>query len=230
MDEAMEWMAQAIAERRPRQIVPINANKLWHMERDARLRELVITSDLIIPEWAVVWGAARLRMPTIYHVAGFTLLKAFIPFAAERGFRPYFLGARPNVIIEMVDKLRRDYPHLEIAGFHHGYLTSLQTEAEAVSDIQKSRPDVLFVAMGTPRQEYWLRDQRETLNVPISMGVGGSFDVIAGLKSDAPAWARGKGLEWLYRLVQEPHAYWKRYLITNPWFVYRVFRARFAHD
>lgn len=89
------------------------------------------------------------------------------------------------------------------------------------------KPDMLFVAMGSPKQEYWIEDHAKELGVPVAMGVGGSFDVLAGLKKDTPAWARGNGLEWLYRLMLEPKAYWKRYLICNPWFIWKVISTYF---
>ena len=99
------------------------------------------------------------------------------------------------------------------------------TEA-LLEQIKTSRSDFLLVAMGTPKQELWIARHKAELGVPVTMGVGGSFDVLAGLKTDTPSWARGHGLEWLYRLALDPRNLWKRYLLTNPWFVYRVLRER----
>ncbi len=226
MSQALDWMASAVAHRQPRQIAVVNANKLFLMARDERLREIVLTADLIIPEWAVVWGARQLGLPPLEHVGGLTLAQAFIPYAAQKGLRPYLLGAQPEVVHTLAQKLQSDYPRLSLAGFHHGYLTTPETEAHVITDIQRTKPDVLFVAMGSPKQEIWIHTHRQTLGVPVSIGVGGSFDVLAGLKADTPEWMRGKGLEWLYRLSQDFRAYWKRYLVVNTWFVWQVLKAR----
>jgi N-acetylglucosaminyldiphosphoundecaprenol N-acetyl-beta-D-mannosaminyltransferase len=219
-------VAAAIAERRPRQIVVVNANKLYLMARDARLRAAVNAADLVIPEWAVVWGARQLGLPPLGHVGGLTLAQAFMPYAAERGLRPYLLGAQREVVEALAHRLRADHPRLDIAGWHDGYLTSPEIEAAVIADIQRARPDMLFVAMGSPKQELWLQQHQAALGVPVSLGVGGSFDVLSGLKPDAPAWTRGRGLEWLYRLSLNPRAYARRYLVTNIWFVWQVWKAR----
>ena len=227
ISEALEWMGKRIQEGGPHTITAINANKLWLMAHHPRLERFVRQSDLIIPEWAIVWGAAQLGTPLKAHVGGVMLLKAAIPWAEENGYRIFFLGAKSAVIEEMVRKLEQAHPRLQIAGWHHGYLRTQEDHDRVRAQIQASQPDMLFVAMGTPKQEYWIEDNLPALGVPIAMGVGGSFDVLAGVKEDAPDWARGNGLEWLYRLAQEPRAYWRRYLKTNPWFVWQVMKHKF---
>ncbi len=225
--EALNWMEECIESGEPHSIAVVNANKYWLMSKDKRLRDYVRRSDLVIPEWAVVWGAARLKLPLRTYVRGVALLQAAIPWAEEKGFRPYFLGASPEVCATLETNLRKNFPRLEIAGCHHGYIQSIDAQAEVVRDIQMARPDMLFVAMGSPRQEYWIKDNLETIRVPVAMGVGGSFDVIAGLKKDTPRWVQGTGLEWVYRVSQDPKAYWKRYLVTNTWFVFQVLKAAY---
>lgn len=222
--EAVERVCALIQEKRPHRITALNANKLWQMAHNARLREIVVASDMVIPEYAIVWGAQLLGKPLRGHIGGIMLLQAMLPAMAERGIRPFFLGARAEIIEQMVARLHCAYPNLDIAGFHHGYFQD--DEARVLALIEASRADVLVVAFGTPNQEYWIASHQIQLNVPVAMGVGGSFDVISGLKKDAPAWARSKGLEWLYRLAQDPSAYWKRYLITNTWFVWQVLKAK----
>ncbi len=226
MLEAVAVVREFISEGRPRQIVPINASKLWQMPRNPRLAAIIEASDLVVPEWAVVWGAGVLGTPLKAHIGGIMLLDTLLPVAAREGFPTYFLGAKPDVNRMLVARLTRVYPELRIAGAHHGYFTP-DEESAVISSIRDARPALLFVAMGTPRQEYWISQSKSELGVPVSMGVGGSFDVLAGIKKDAPNWARGRGLEWLVRLAHDPRNLWKRYLITNPWFVYQVLRARF---
>jgi N-acetylglucosaminyldiphosphoundecaprenol N-acetyl-beta-D-mannosaminyltransferase len=224
--EILEWIASAVERKRPSAIAVVNANKLHQMARDPELRSIVSTAELIIPEWAMVWAARRLKLPPLIHSGGLPVARAFLPFAEERGLRPFFLGAKQEVIDALGARLRRDFPRLQIAGMHHGYLNDPAVEASALGEIRRAAPDVLFVAMGSPAQERWIAAHKAELGVPVSMGIGGSFDVLSGAKPDTPSWARGRGLEWLYRLALDPPAYARRYLVTNTWFVTQVLKAK----
>lgn len=226
--QILERMAAARAGGPSCHTLVVNANKLHLMEQNPRLREIVYGADLVIPEWAVVWGARQLGLLPLYHSGGMLVAKALLPFAAARGLRLYLLGAQPAVVARLAARLREDHPRLPLAGYHDGYLTKPEVDAAVVDDIQRTRPDILLVAMGSPKQEYWLADHRQNLNVPASIGVGGSFDVLSGAKPDTPPWARGRGIEWLYRISLDPRAYARRYLVTNTWFVFRVLLARFG--
>jgi N-acetylglucosaminyldiphosphoundecaprenol N-acetyl-beta-D-mannosaminyltransferase len=226
VDKTLWWIKAAAAERRPRQIAVVNANKFHLMARDQGLREIISGADLVIPEWAVVWGARRLGISSLIHSGGILVAQAFFPFAEQHGLRPYLLGSRTEVVELLARKIQSQYPALQLAGYHHGYMTTPEIEARAISEIAQSGADILFVAMGSPKQETWIHSHKEQLRVPVSIGVGGSFDVLAGLKADTPSWARGKGLEWVFRLWQDPRAYWKRYLITNTWFAWQVYKMR----
>jgi len=225
MEEILYWIKDSVKKRNPRIIAVTNANKLWQAHDNSDLSFFVKTADLIIPEYAVVWGAKKLGIG-LHHVGGIMLLKSFLPFAEKNGLRPYFLGAKPEVLQRMIARIRQQYPRLNISGYHHGYLNDADVKEAALRDIKKNNPDVLFIAMGSPKQEYLMSELKGSLNVPVLMGVGGSFDVISGDKDDAPPWARSKGLEWVYRISQDPldMSYWKRYIITNAWFVWRVAR------
>jgi len=221
IQDALSWMGDRIKNHTPGSIAVVNANKFWLMSKDAELREFVQTADLVLPEWAVFWGAGRLGVPLKSYVAGIALLQAAIPWAAKNGYHPYFLGAKQDVINALRVHLQARYPELNCAGFHHGYFDQKENEL-VLEEIRASKPDMIFVALGSPRQEYWIKENARALGVPAAMGVGGSFDVLAGLKKDTPSWARGNGLEWLYRLMQEPRVYWRRYLVCNTWFVWQV--------
>lgn len=221
MAEAIARVEQFIDSGEPHQIVPINAAKLWRLERDARLNQIVRSASLIIAEKAVVLGSRVVGSPLKAHVGGIMLIKALLPVAAERGYRVYFFGAKPEVVEQMVAKLRQDWPSLSIVGWHHGYV-ELEDTPRLIEEIKQSRPHIVFVAMGTPKQEYWIYDHLNALGAPVCIGLGGSFDVLAGVKQDTPDWLRALALEWLYRLVQDPLNLWKRYLITIPWFCYKV--------
>ena len=226
VQDTMAWMAESVARKRPAMMAVVNANKLHQMAANPELQAIVIAADLIVPEWAMVWAARRLKLPPVPHSGGLLIAQAFLPFAEKHGLRPFFLGAKPEVVAALVARVRRDYPRLDIAGAHHGYLKDASTEAGAIEQIKAAAPDVLFVAMGSPAQERWINAHKAALSVPVSIGIGGSFDVLSGLKPDTPSWARGRGLEWLYRLALDPRAYGRRYLVTNSWFVTRVLMAR----
>jgi len=204
------------------QIVALNANKLWQAQRDPKLRDILLQAELVIPEYAIVWGARILGTPLVEHVGGIMLMRRILEVASKKKYKLYFLGARPYIVETMVRRLKSEMPTLTISGWHHGYFDS---KDEIIAQINKSGPDILFVAMGTPKQEYFIRDNFEILDVPIMMGVGGSFDVFAGLRKETPSFLR-HGFEWIYRMVQDPWRLGKRYARTNPWFVYQVFRQK----
>lgn len=221
-----EWIWNTVNGGKPCQISVVNANKLYQMAHNPNLQNIIKSSDLIIPEWAVVWGTRQLGLPSAIHSGGLLLMKGFFDYAAEKGLRPYLLGSEQKVVETLVKKLQHSFPGLDIAGYHDGYFSERTTEQKVITEIRDAKPDILFVALGSPRQEVWIFNHKEILNVPVSIGVGGSFDVLAGIKSDAPNWARGRGLEWFYRLMQNPKAYWKRYLLTNSWFIWQVEKTR----
>ena len=226
-EDILKWIANCVASRRSNTVAVLNANKLWLARRDKRLSDFIHNAEMIIPEYAVVWGARLLSM-NLNHIGGIMLLQAFLPFAEKKRIRPYFLGARAEVINKMIAKISIKYPLIEIAGFHHGYISDADIKKKVIKDIENSNPAILFIAMGSPKQEYLIDELKDTLNIPVLMGVGGSFDVLSGNKKDAPSWARSKGLEWFFRIIQEPKniQYLKRYLITNTWFVWKVMKEK----
>lgn len=204
-------------------ILVVNANKAWLAARDRRLYQILERAELVISEWAMVWAAERLGLEGVHHVGGITLMVRLLEEAEARGWSVYLLGARPEVVETLAVRIQTERPRLELSGWHHGYLDE-EGEARVRAELREAKPDLLFVAMGSPLQEYWIDDSWAGVEVGAALGVGGSFDVLAGLKRDAPEWARGRGLEWLYRLAQDPRRLWKRYLVTNGWFVWQVAR------
>jgi N-acetylglucosaminyldiphosphoundecaprenol N-acetyl-beta-D-mannosaminyltransferase len=225
MEDALDRVDEFVASRQPHQIMVSNANKLWQMHRNPRLAAIMRKADLVIPEKAVVIGAAVLGTPLKAHVGGSMLAEALLPHSEKMGHSIFFLGARQAVLESLVEKVRRTNPGLRIAGYHHGYFRP-HGEEELRSAIRAAKPDILLVALGSPLQEYWIHDHVRELGVPVSIGVGGTFDVLAGIKKDAPPWVRKCSIEWLYRLVQDPRNLWKRYLTTIPWFLYAVLTVK----
>jgi N-acetylglucosaminyldiphosphoundecaprenol N-acetyl-beta-D-mannosaminyltransferase len=224
MQRAVLWTIAAARQGRFHHIAVLNANKMWIADRNVRLREIVRRADLVIPEYAVVWGCRMLGTPVKAHIGGIMLLQSLLPSLQAEEIPVYFLGARQDVVESMVSHLHFQYPTLKIAGARSGYFSDAEAEG-IVREINGSGARILFVAMGTPRQELWIERHRSKWNIGVAIGVGGSFDVLAGIKKDAPSWLRHGG-EWLYRLAQDPRNLWKRYLTTNPWFVAHVLREK----
>lgn len=223
--ETLEWMSAAIKRCSPTYVVTLNAQYLWQMHNDSAFREYVLSAGLIVPEYAVVWGARRLGISALQHIGGIVLLRNFLKMSSERKFRIYLLGARKEVVNSLAKQLIRQFGVDLVAGWHNGFLTPAE-ELNVVKEIQQIKPDAVFVAMGLPKQEQWIQKYGQSLCIPLCMGVGGSFDVLAGFKPDTPSWARGKGIEWLYRIYLDPRAYLRRYIIVNTWFVLQVYREK----
>ncbi len=223
--EALAWMIAAVHNRSTTYVVTLNAQYLWLMHRDEQFRRHVLAAGLAIPEYSIVWGARRLGISGLQHIGGIDLLRAFLQFAPREGFRVYLLGARTEVVRTLAEQLTGKWGSALVSGWHDGFLQPAD-EARVAHEISTLRPDAVFVAMGVPRQDHWIQRYASSLAIPLCMGVGGSFDVLAGFKPDTPPWARGRGLEWLYRTSLDPAAYARRYAIQNTWFVCEVYRER----
>lgn len=203
--------------RGPVQHVVLNAAKVVQMDRDERLRQIIAGCELVNADGqSVVWASRLLGQPLPERVAGIDLFNAIVDRAARTGHRLYFLGATEEVLATMVDRLRQQHPGLVIAGHHDGYWID---DDEVVEAVRAAHPDFLFLAIPSPRKEFWLHEHRDRLGVPFAMGVGGTFDVVAGKTRRAPRWMQRIGCEWIYRLVQEPGRMWKRYLRGNTAFM-----------
>jgi N-acetylglucosaminyldiphosphoundecaprenol N-acetyl-beta-D-mannosaminyltransferase len=224
MDETVERIRSWVAAGRLRQHVVLNAAKVVELERSPDLAEVIRRCDLVSPDGvSVVWASRLLGRPLPERVSGIDLMERLVAAAAKDGRTVYFLGARPEVVARTVEVLQARHPDLRVAGFHHGYWTD---DEEMVARIREAAPDYLLVGIPSPRKEFWLSANLRSLGVPFAMGVGGSFDVIAGVHRRAPRWAREHGLEWLWRLLQEPRRMWRRYLIGNWRFIALVLRER----
>lgn len=206
------------------QHVCINVAKLMSLRGNDELREIVERCDIVSADGQpIVWAARLLGVPLPSRVAGIDLMHELLSLSARKGYRPYILGAKGEVLDEAVEKLRTAYPGLQLAGWRDGYFSD--AEAPAVcEEIRASRADLLFVAMGSPKKEYFLGRFGPTLGVPFVMGVGGAIDVAAGHTRRAPKMWQTLGLEWLYRMVQEPRRLARRYITTNVSFLRLVLR------
>jgi N-acetylglucosaminyldiphosphoundecaprenol N-acetyl-beta-D-mannosaminyltransferase len=201
-------------------VITANASHLCMMRHDPELALACRAAHLTVADgMSVVWALRASGQPAPERVAGVDLMARLLAVAGEHQLRVYFLGAKREVVMALVKKSRVQYPGIEIAGFRDGYFGP-DDHPSIVEEIRSSRADILFVGMPSPFKETWCERHRQCLNVPVIMGVGGSFDVLAGFIRRAPRWAQVAGLEWLWRLLMEPRKLWKRYLTTNTEFIW----------
>lgn len=219
MDETIREVEKIIRLKIPTQHVVINAAKINLINEDEKLRKIVNSCPLINADGAsIVWAAKKLGIPLKERVAGIDLFLRLVNEASKKGYRIYLFGAKEEVVQKVKKILTKKYPSLQIVGVRNGYFEE-SDEPKIVEDMSKSGADMMFVAFSSPKKELWVNKYLNQLNIPFVMGVGGSFDVVAGVTSRAPKWMQDHGLEWFYRFIQEPRRMFKRYIIGNLKFI-----------
>ncbi len=223
-DDVIKAADRAIETRERLLVGVLNAAKLVNMAKDQQLRRAVLGADVTIADgMSIVWACRLLGQRLPERVTGIDLMRVLLQRASERNYRVYCLGARDDVLSTVVARIRTDFPGVQLAGWRNGYFS--QDEAEGVArDIAAARPDILFVGISSPMKERFLAEWAPCMDVPVCHGVGGAFDVLAGRVKRAPDVLQRAGLEWLYRVGQEPGRLWKRYLVTNALFAGMVAR------
>jgi N-acetylglucosaminyldiphosphoundecaprenol N-acetyl-beta-D-mannosaminyltransferase len=226
MEETLQTIEGFIASGRPHQHVVVNVDKLVKARRDAQLRRIINECDLVNADgMPVVWASRLLGRPLKERVAGVDLFEALLQRSAQKGWRVFLLGAREEIVARVRELSVHRYPGLVIAGHRHGYWSGEQEEAAIADEIRAARTDILFVAISSPKKEHFLDRWQERMKVPFAMGVGGSFDVVAGHVKRAPRWMQRSGLEWFYRFLQEPRRMFRRYFIDD-----MAFLGMLAHE
>ncbi|HUU55841.1 MAG TPA: WecB/TagA/CpsF family glycosyltransferase [bacterium] len=230
MAEALDVIDRFVEDRSPRVIVTANVDHLMLMRKNAAFREAYGRADLVTCDSVPLkWALAFLGTPIKERVAGADLFIALAPRAAAKGYRLFYLGAAPGVAERAAEALRGRFPTLNVVGIYAPPVMSaeeLAEDEETLRRVREAKPDVLFAAFGAPKQELWLDAVRERLGVPVSIGVGAAFDFAAGTVKRAPRWMQRGGLEWLYRLTQEPGRLWRRYLFVDSRFGFYVLREK----
>ena len=228
LDETVDEVEKIIERGVPTQHVVINASKVNLMEADPELASIVNECPLINADGAsIVWAAKKMGVPLRERVTGIDLFQRLVELASEKGYRIYLFGAKEEVVTKVKAIFEERYPSIRIAGYRNGYFTDAD-EPQIVSDMAASGADMMFVAFSSPKKEYWIHKYIDQIGIPFVMGVGGSFDVVAGVTDRAPTWMQEHGLEWFYRFIQEPGRLWKRYIIGNLKFVALTYRYKFA--
>lgn len=217
-DEALDRLSAFVRTGRPHHVVTVNLDFLRLAQRDPAFRAALDSADLVLADgMPVVWlsRVAGDGLPAC--VSGIDIVESCAQLAAARGYRTFFLGAAPGVAAGAAAALQRQYPGLQVAGVLAPPVGPFAPalDAELVAAVRAAQPDLLFVALGAPRQDMWIRAHLEELAVPVCIGVGGTFDVLSGRLARAPRWMQRSGLEWLFRLGQEPGRLWRRYLLGD---------------
>jgi N-acetylglucosaminyldiphosphoundecaprenol N-acetyl-beta-D-mannosaminyltransferase len=235
MDEAIARIEEMIRRREPSYVVTPNADHVVRFHKDAAFRRAYQEASLVLADGiSVVWGARLLGTPLKEKVSGSDLFPRFAPVAAQRGYRLAFLGGRPGAAQQSAEVLQRRCPGLQVVQVccpRMGFECDEAENGKIVQAIRDSGADVLFVGLGSPKQELWIHKHRWEYRVPVSIGIGGTFEFISGQVPRAPRFIQKAGLEWLWRLVAEPRRMYRRYLMEDPEFfrlLWRQWRFRTA--
>lgn len=224
MTETVDRITERIHGREFTQHVVVNVAKMVNMRKDSELEKSVKYCDIInIDGMGVVWAARLLGHKVPERVTGIDLFFALNERASHTNLSVFYLGATEEVVTKAVANMQRQYDKLNIAGYHHGYFWD--DEEAVVKQIKASGANILFVAVTSPKKERFINKWKQELGVQFVMGVGGTFDIVAGKTKRAPKWVQDNGFEWAYRLMQEPKRMWKRYLSTNSKFAWMLIKA-----
>jgi N-acetylglucosaminyldiphosphoundecaprenol N-acetyl-beta-D-mannosaminyltransferase len=224
MTETVDAIKAKIGQGQFVQHVVVNVAKLVNVQSNKTLFDSVASSDIInIDGQGVVLGAKAMGHDIPERVAGIDLFYELLAMSEQQQYPIFLLGAEQIVLDKTINEINRLYPNLDIAGSQHGYFDD---ETQVVKKVKQSGAKLLFVAMSSPKKENFINKWREQLGVNFVMGVGGTFDVVAGKVKRAPVWMQKSGLEWLYRIIQEPRRMFMRYLVTNSKFLLLLIKEK----
>lgn len=202
--QALEKIGAFIASGQPHQIVTANAEIIYQASKNEKMRHVINNAQMVTADGSgVVWASRQLGEPLEQRVTGIDLVNSICEQSAKDKWKIYILGSAPGVAAAAAVNIRNKFPGCNIVGTHHGYFNAKE-EKQILAELEQLKPDVLFVALGAPKQEYWIADHLAELGIPVGMGIGGSMDVLSGNVKRAPKWMQKMSLEWLYRLLIQP--------------------------
>ncbi|MEW5798545.1 MAG: WecB/TagA/CpsF family glycosyltransferase [Bacteroidota bacterium] len=229
-DLALRIVRHYAAERdanRARKIFFTNVHSICSAQQNEILKHCINLGDLVLPDGSgVKIGGKVTGNPIIENLNGTDFTPKVLRMAEEEGWSVFLLGAEESIVRQCCNQLYKTYPDLRIAGYRDGYF-GIDEEKKVVEQVNAARPDILLVALGTPKQEIWLTRYAHDLNVNVAMAVGGLFDFLSLTKKRAPVWMRRLGIEWLFRFLHEPSAKWKRIIIEIPMYFSMLFAKRY---
>lgn len=224
MSETLAFIDKSIQEEKKTFIVTANAEIVMKANEDNSFKELICLADIVLPDGAgVVWAGKHLGYHVPERVAGYDLVQNIFPLAAKKQYKLYFLGAAPTVAATAAKNILKKYPMLDIIGTHDGFFDQ-EEEEKIIREINAQKTDIILVALGAPKQEQWIVDNMPRLCANIFIGIGGTFNVMAGTAKRAPLWMQKIGMEWSYRLLCEPTRIFR--MIALPRFVIKVLKSK----
>ncbi len=221
LDQIDAWIANG----RREYVSVCTVHTIMECQKDPVMFDAVNGAGMATPDgMPLVWLADREVAWQVKRVYGPNLMLAACKRSVESGHSHYLLGGADGVPLLVADELKRRFPGIQIAGTYSPPFRDLsqQEEERLIEEINRADPDIIWVALGTPKQDLWMAEHRDKLNAPVMIAVGAAFNFIIGRVPQAPAWMQRNGLEWSYRLLQEPRRLWHRYLVYNPQFVMKV--------
>jgi len=237
MREAVLRIADLVERRDPCFVVTPNVDHVVRLQREPELRALYADAALSLADGVpLLWAARLLGEPLRAKVSGSDLVPRLCEQAALLGQRVFFLGGRPGAAASAAKRLCARWPRLTVAGVaapSRGFEADPQRNARVLGAVLDAAPDLLLVGLGSPKQELWIQAHHRALGVPVSIGVGATFDYLSGQVPRAPRWMQRVGLEWSWRLLREPRRLWRRYLRDDPAFLvylWRELRGRGRRD
>ena len=221
--QACEMIDQWIKERKKVYVCVAPVSTIVDSQSDHEYKKILEEADMVTPDgMPLVWTAKLMGDKSIERTYGPDLMLAVCEAGQKKGYRHYLYGGTESACSLLKNVLKRNFPDIIICGsFSPPFkITYIQERKEILDEINRLNPDVLWVGLGSPKQDYWMRHHRDRLDVPVMIGVGAAFDFLAGTKKQAPRWMRKAGLEWFFRLCSEPQRLWKRYLVGNTRFIF----------
>ncbi len=227
MKEILSLIQSSIETNIKRRIYFVNADCLNKTFENKEYKDVLKNADIILPDGSGINMACNiLKKPLIENLNGTDMLPLICNISSSNNYRIFLLGAKEGVANKMKEELEEKYPNIKIVGTHHGFLENNGSELEVLEKINALKTDILFVAMGAPSQELFIEKYKDIINAKITLGVGGLFDFYSTNIKRAPLYIRELGFEWIYRMIQEPKRMWRRYILGNPLFLYRVFKFK----
>lgn len=226
VQDTIDLVEEYVRLKEPLHLMGVNADKINELNKNERLKQIVNSCGIINADGASVIKASKyLGKPLPERVAGIDLMQSLVKLSAEKGYSVYLLGAKQEVVEKTAEVLKNNYPKLNLVGIHNGYFK--ESEWPDISNkLKELRPDFVFVGITSPMKEYLIEYLQDDGNDSVFMGVGGSFDVISGKIPRAPKWMQDSGLEWLFRVIQEPRRLFKRYFVGNWAFIKAIMKEK----
>lgn len=219
MDECIKKIDELIIKNKNAYVVTPNVDHIVKLQYDTEFMEIYKNADLVLADGVpIIWASRLLGKSLKEKVSGSDLFPKLCEYAADKGYKVFFLGAREGVAKQAEVNLLRKYPELNVVGTYSpkfGFESDIEENTKILKMLKESSPDILFVGVGAPKQEKWIYKNKNNYNIPVSLGIGASFDFIAGSTKRAPLWMQKIGLEWFYRFMKEPRRMFRRYFIED---------------